>query len=111
MRRLNSLRTSTEAIKISYDPNGLISKTELNQGQLEEINNFKNGRLTNRTSNSGMEDLFQYDDNGLLSGFSRAGGESWIIRMDGNRKTYSRNNSVQMEFIYDEKGRLVEMLY
>jgi len=109
--RLSKMSESGSKLELLYDSTGKIASSELIKGNLKETNLYNDGRLIKRISSSGLDDSFQYNERGELEKIIRADGESWIIERDGNKTSCKRNNTVQLEFIRDDQGRLVQMIY
>ncbi|MDB4583884.1 hypothetical protein N9164_12085 [Draconibacterium sp.] len=109
--RLHMVSTSAGKIEVIYDPIGLIFQTDLFQGRFRETNSFQDGQLINRTSSLGLDDIFQYNEDGMLESLDRIDGEFWSIERDDKKTKFLRNNVLQLEFIWDKKGRLVQMAY
>ncbi len=108
--RLRGIVSDKSWHKFAYNDKGELENTTYRRGDLEEVYRFHNGQLTNRTNGKGLDDAFQYDKEGMLRSVKRSGGEHWDIQRNENRIICLRNGVVQLEYVFDEKGRLKEML-
>lgn len=114
--QLQEVVSNSSRSKYSYDPKGTLQSLTLRRGNMDAVYQFKNGQLVERRNGNGLKDAFQYDSDGVLQSVQRNGdpphgGEQWDIRRDQRSLKYLRNGVLQVEFLLDEKDRLMEMMY
>lgn len=100
-----------QRVQFSYDKAGLLGEVHCRRGAFNERLSYEDGLLTERTNTDGLRDRFQYGEHAMLSGVERGSREAWSVERGENKTIYIRNDVVQMEFVFDSKGRLSEALY
>ncbi|MCK5056377.1 MAG: RHS repeat-associated core domain-containing protein [Candidatus Aminicenantes bacterium] len=108
--RLESMNAKDFRVSYEYGDKDTIKAIKVNKGSREGNYLFSSGRLTGRRSISGRDDVFRYDKEGRLESIKKGKDEGWQIEHKGNRMIMLRNGKRYLEAVYDNKGRVVEVL-
>ena len=108
---LSSVETGPESMNIKRNADGSIDTVSISRGAFCSNNRYKNDLLINRTNSAGLHDVFQYTEDGLLTGVKRGREEIWDIQRKDKKITLLRNDIAQLSYGFDEHGRPVEFEY
>ena len=108
--RLENIMASNQQVSFEYNREGDLQSLKVNKRDGEENHFFKEGLLTSRKTIPGRWDSFRYDNEGNLVEVQKGNNEKWELKQEGNRMIILRNDQEYMKVVYDNEGRVIEMV-
>ncbi len=94
----------------AYDVHDRVSRIQERTSSGEAVYEFSDGVLSRRKTMTGRVDTFGLDEEGQIVSARRGSRENWQIRYEPRRTRIIRNGVVLEESLFDDKGRLLQLL-
>ncbi len=94
----------------AYDVQNRVSRIQERTNSGEAVYEFSDGVLSRRKTMAGRIDTFGLDEEGQIVSARRGSRESWQIQYEPLRTRIIRNGVVLEESLFDDQGRLLQLL-